>query len=314
MLFENGGCARDCDGRQIGEPIMTGKSRIALALAAIVLMPVTQALPADYDPPIYVDQAPDYVPVEVGSGWYLRGDVGYAFSDPFEDSVGPTGFTSKSTLFDGSIGMGYHFNDYFRADLNFGILPTNKFGNSYVTTCDGSVTTTRTDVDSGNIISQINAPANPAPPCKGSDAASNKAYSLMANGYVDLGTYVGITPYVGGGVGVVYSKFSKAIGARNCVPTSTTTTINGVTTTQQFNCDDPAGYDGSVTSQASYDFAYSLAAGASYQVTKNVSIDLGYEYFSVPSAQYVAYDSGAFNIHKGLDYQSVKLGLRYDLW
>ncbi|TIW50245.1 MAG: porin family protein, partial [Mesorhizobium sp.] len=40
---------------------MVFKSRIALALAAIVLMPVTQALPADYDPPIYVDQAPDYV-------------------------------------------------------------------------------------------------------------------------------------------------------------------------------------------------------------------------------------------------------------
>ena len=55
---------------------MVLKSRIALALAAIMLMPVTQASSADYDPPIYVDQAPDYVPVEVGSGWYLRGDIG----------------------------------------------------------------------------------------------------------------------------------------------------------------------------------------------------------------------------------------------
>ena len=39
---------------------MTVKMRIALALAAIVLMPLTPALAADYDPPIYVDQAPDY--------------------------------------------------------------------------------------------------------------------------------------------------------------------------------------------------------------------------------------------------------------
>jgi opacity protein-like surface antigen len=292
---------------------MTFKSLTALALAA-VLLPLSPVNAADYDPPIYVDQAPDYQPVEVGSGWYLRGDVGYAFNKPFDDSVGSTGFTTKSTLFDGNIGMGYHFNDYFRADLNFGILPTNRFGDNYVTTCNGSVTTTLTSVATGLVISQTNAPAAPPPPCQGSDGASNKAYSLMANGYVDLGTYVGITPYVGGGVGVVYSKFNKAIGASKCVPTITSTTISGVTTTQQFNCDDPAGYGGTVTSQASYNFAYSLAAGLSYQVTKNVSVDIGYEYFSVPGAQYVAYDSGAFNIHKGLDYQSVKVGLRYDLW
>jgi len=292
---------------------MTFKSLTALALAA-VLLPLSPVNAADYDPPIYVDQAPDYQPVEVGSGWYLRGDVGYAFNKPFDDRVGSTGFTTKSTLFDGNIGMGYHFNDYFRADLNFGILPTNRFGDNYVTTCNGSVTTTQTSVATGLVISQTNAPAAPPPPCQGSDGASNKAYSLMANGYVDLGTYVGITPYVGGGVGVVYSKFNKAIGASKCVPTITSTTISGVTTTQQFNCDDPAGYGGTATSQASYNFAYSLAAGLSYQVTKNVSVDIGYEYISVPGAQYVAYDSGAFNIHKGLDYQSIKVGLRYDLW
>ncbi|WP_421915868.1 outer membrane protein [Mesorhizobium sp.] len=290
---------------------MTFKSLTALALAA-VLLPLSPVHAADYDPPIYVDQAPDYKPVEVGSGWYLRGDVGYAVNKPFDDSVGPTGFTSSNTLFDGSVGMGYHFTDYFRADLNFGILPTNKFGDSYVTTCAGTLTTTVTNVASGNITSQTNAPAST--PCQGSDSASNKAYSLMANGYVDLGTYVGFTPYVGGGVGVVYSKFNKSIGASNCVPTTTSNTINGNTTTQQFNCDSPAGYSGAVTSQASYDFAYSLAAGLSYQVTKNVSVDVGYEYFAIPGAQYVAYDNGAFGIHKGLDYQSVKLGLRYDLW
>ncbi|WP_204273068.1 hypothetical protein, partial [Enterobacter hormaechei] len=70
---------------------------------------------------------------------------------------------------------------------------------------------------------------------------------LMANGYVDLGTYVGITPYVGGGVGVVYSKYSTAIGAKDCVaPAANSTVGNGFTTTTQFNCDDPAGYSGSV--------------------------------------------------------------------
>ena len=37
------------------------------------------ALAADYDPPIVIDQPVEEVPVEVGSGWYLRGDIGYNF-------------------------------------------------------------------------------------------------------------------------------------------------------------------------------------------------------------------------------------------
>ena len=218
---------------------MTIKSRIALAVAAAFLLPLTPAGAADYDPPIYVDQAPDYQPVEVGSGWYLRGDVGYAFSHKFDDTSNNPGFSSSQTLFDGSIGMGYHFNDYFRADLNFGILPSNKFGDSIDTTCAGSTTTTTTDNISNTITSQITTRPT-SQPCKGSSDASNKAYSLMANGYVDLGTYVGITPYIGAGAGVVYSKRSSTVGAKNCVPTSSSVVSNGSTINTQFNCDDPA--------------------------------------------------------------------------
>src|SRR6185312_8038932 len=98
MHPENGVCA--CGARQVREPgTMVFKSLKALALAAAVLTPVTQALAADYDPPIYVDQAPDYRPVEVGSGWYLRGDVGYAFNKPYDFNESPTGvITDVSAL------------------------------------------------------------------------------------------------------------------------------------------------------------------------------------------------------------------------
>jgi len=289
---------------------MVFKSRIALALAAIVLMPVTQALPADYDPPIYVDQAPDYVPVEVGSGWYLRGDIGYAFSHPFEHQIsasGSTSFTNDSSLFTGSIGMGYHLNDFLRVELNGGILPTNKFGDHAVVP-DGCAGHTNTvTVGPGGVIIIGTAPATED--CVATNRATNKGYSVMANGYVDLGTYVGITPYVGGGIGVAYNKYFKTQGERNCVEIAPDSSGAG-----GFTCDDPAGYQGSEDSEAKFNLAYSIGAGLSYQVSKNVSLDLGYEYFSVPSAKFVAYDSGAFNIHKGIDYQTVKLGLRYDLW
>ena len=37
------------------------------------------AIAADYEPPIVIDQPVEEVPVEIGSGWYLRGDIGYNF-------------------------------------------------------------------------------------------------------------------------------------------------------------------------------------------------------------------------------------------
>lgn len=286
---------------------MTVKSCIALALAAIVLMPATHAMSADYDPPIYVDQAPDYQPVEVGSGWYLRGDIGYAFSHPFENkevsSTSLNSFTDQASLFTGSVGMGYHVNDYLRVELNGGILPTDKFAahDKLAATCNG-----HTLVDNG--FGTINSVAA-TQPCDLSDNASNKGYSIMANGYVDLGTYVGLTPYIGGGIGLAYNKYYRSIGARDCVQVATNNAGTG-----GFFCDDPAGYEGQTDTEAKFNLAYSIGAGLSYQVSKNVSVDLGYEFFSVPSAKYVAYDDGAFNIHKGINYQTVKLGLRYDLW
>ena len=100
--------------------------RIVLLLAAS--MPVA-AYAADYDPPIFVEEADEYVPVEVGSGWYLRGDVGYVFDsgidgvdytafDPIASADVSASFTSASidTDFTWGGGFGYRFTDYFRAD------------------------------------------------------------------------------------------------------------------------------------------------------------------------------------------------------
>ena len=82
----------------LGSLTMKPVLRIALALFAVGLAPL-HALAADYDPPIYVDEAPEYQPVEIGSGWYLRGDVGYAFSHPFKDdsSYNALGVFNKKT-------------------------------------------------------------------------------------------------------------------------------------------------------------------------------------------------------------------------
>ena len=66
----------------------------ASALAAIVLMPLAPAFRRRLRSADRMStSAPDYVPVEVGSGWYLRGDIGYAFSDPIRASETSSGST-----------------------------------------------------------------------------------------------------------------------------------------------------------------------------------------------------------------------------
>ena len=99
-------------------------------LAAIALLPATGAMAADYDPPIVIDDAPEHVPVEIGTGWYLRGDISYIFATrargdfTYRTFDATTGAYTDSTFATGSlrsdvslgVGFGYRFNEWMRAD------------------------------------------------------------------------------------------------------------------------------------------------------------------------------------------------------
>ncbi len=246
------------------------KYRIALALAATVALPATAVLAADYDPPIYVDQAPEYVPVEIGSGWYLRGDVAYLPDETYRnvDFGSPTvAYSEEERPVFASVGFGYHFNDYLRGDINFGILPGNEVA--------ASEENPGVDIATARV--------------------ENSARTAIVNGYVDLGTYVGITPYIGAGIGIMQSKFDAGMAYVDLVT--------------------PANNTSMADSKTQYSLAYTLNAGLAYQISKNVAVDLGYQYMSAPDAEYARLDSAAaYSIHKGVDNHQVKVGLRYDLW
>ncbi|MBA3448215.1 MAG: porin family protein, partial [Pseudaminobacter sp.] len=166
-------------------------SRALLAAAAFAGLGTAQAIAADYDPPIFVEEAAEYVPVEVGSGWYLRGDVGYILStemgdvsyrtfDPITATYGDASFDEVDL--DGDFtwggGFGYRYNDWIRGDLTV---------DGFRARFDGS-TSSATPCSADPIFAGTS--------CRSEDGTSVSAISLMANGYVDLGTYVGITPYV----------------------------------------------------------------------------------------------------------------------
>lgn len=232
---------------------MSMQTRIILSLAAAALWQAAPAIAADYDPPIFVDNGPEYVPVEVGSGWYLRGDVGYNLDEPVYDFT-LLGQETDNVRFNGGVGVGYHFTDFLRAELNLGFVARDTY-----------------DFDNG--VDRI--------------SAKHTAWSGMVNGYVDLGTVAGLTPYVGAGAGFLAAKQQATI---NSIDVCLISEI----------CD------------RQYEFAYSLGAGVNYKLSRNVSMDFGYQYLSSPGMAYL--DTDSLSIREGVDYHQLRVGLRYDLW
>ncbi|HUH48915.1 MAG TPA: outer membrane protein [Mycoplana sp.] len=240
-----------------------------------------------------VVQAPevDMGTIAVAQGWYIRGDLGYSASinggDPsyrYTDALGADQSNSVddarfSKPFSYGFGMGYQFNDYLRTDL------TADFFNSSV---DGE--------------SQIgsNCPVGGGS-CDLTHDTGFDAISVMANGYVDLGTYAGFTPYVGAGVGSTNIQWDDA-------KTVTCDDVNCVTTRNP--------------GEESWRFTYALMAGASYDLTNRVKLDVGYRYSDVDGGKMFGYNqieksfgaSGTKAKDDGFQRHEIRAGIRVTTW
>ncbi len=245
--------------------ILAGGALLALARAAAAadLLPPAPALEPLPPPPIEFN------------GWYLRGDVGLGASattpnlaiTPNPITAGIAGGTlstsaynnfynptiSSSGMFD--LGFGYQFNSWFRADV------TGEYrGGANFQTLEMLADTT---VLPGNTSGQQYADFY---------RANLSSYIAMVNGYVDLGTWYGATPYVGAGVGLAYNKLFGFTDTGYALPG------NGV----QY----PTG--GYSSDGAKTNFAWALMTGVSFNVTQNLKLELGYRYLD-----YGKFTSGA---------------------
>lgn len=274
------------------------------ATAASALAAAMPALAADYDPPIVINEAPGLVPVEIGTGWYLRGDVGYNVDTrpsgnftyrTFDSGAG----TYDSATFDSGslgndfvfgLGVGYSFTDMLRADVT-----VDRFGASF------SGTTSSDDPCSGG-------PADTA--CRSADSSELTGYSVMLNGYVDLGTVVGFTPYVGAGAGYTYARWDDLSSNYYCVDA-----VAGCGGTGLVGTSGRAG-------ESDWRFTYALMAGLAYDISDNMKVDFGYRYKRVKGGDMFAWDStsaaaGATGVQgrdPGLSMHEVRVGLRLELW
>ncbi|MGG7516610.1 outer membrane protein [Allorhizobium undicola] len=253
-----------------------------MKLIAGVMLGLTMAGAAGaadlYQPEPQPVDAPEVRVADTVSGWYLRGDAAYSFNKLrgahfFQGSnSNDVDFTTASIKDSYSLGggVGYQVNSHLRTDLTFDYLGKADFHGSTKGSCGVSTA------------------------CTSSDISSLQAYTLMANAYVDLGTYASFTPYVGGGVGGSYVKWNK-LKNTSCA-------------------DDGSGCDGTVThdGKGSWRLAYQLMVGASVDVTCNLKGDFGYRFRHTLSGDMFGYkDNGGPGSDKGFYSHQLYAGARY---
>jgi len=253
---------------------MFAKSKAALLGVFFLASISAPAAAADlYEPPVV--PAPVYQPVETG-GWYIRGDVDYHWSQmrgagyttyPGAGCVVCTpGNDFDSTKLKGSwslgAGIGYKINSYLRTDLTADYWFKSDFTGK----------------------SSSSGPCGGGPgPCNSTDRSSMSALLLLANAYVDLGTWHGVTPYLGAGIGGAHVKWDD--------------------------------FKSTVVQPGASDwrFAYALMAGASYCLTHNLDLDVGYRFTHINGGKMFGYANNVGPAYdKGMNVHEVRAGLRYN--
>jgi opacity protein-like surface antigen len=256
---------------------------LAGALAAGMTTMANAADLALPPPPPVVEAPPP--PPQFG-GWYLRGDVGVGVSQmsSLRNSFAP-GFTVGGDEFNAGslgdaafadVGVGYQFNNWFHADVTGEYRTGARFHSieSYTSFC-GALSGRCYDDYSGNVNSAV----------------------FLANGYFDVGTWWGVTPYIGAGVGIAHNTFGSV-------------TDIGQTPNQGF---------GFASSNSTNNFAWAAMAGLSYAVTPNLRLELGYRYLDMGNVTSggiactnVAAGGCGFEVQKfHLASQDIRIGMRW---
>lgn len=239
--------------------------------AGLVAATSTAAFSADLLPP-----PPDLAPLpppalEVGDGWYLRGDIGVSsyhsgkFSSPdlppalfYGENFGSGGF--------GGVGVGYQFNSWLRADVtgeyrfSTGVKVYDKIEYQV-----GYLKGTTREVNEGDFSSKV----------------------VLLNGYFDLGTWNGVTPFVGAGVGFASNRLESFTDkSLNEFPIGGAVFSSG----------------GTYREGEKTNLAWALHAGLAYDVTPNFKVELAYRYLHLGDAR-----TGVLNCYCGETYSAIKV-------
>jgi opacity protein-like surface antigen len=245
--------------------------------------------------------APAPVP-DYASGYYLRldfayglGDVSkYRSTDPAADAVRADSYLDSFPRY--GFGLGYYFNRWLRADVTFD---------------------QRQDVESrGRRERTYNVPNAVPLPAQMRDTVSESLTSGnstgMVNVYADMDTGHRFTPYVGFGLGYVRHQVK---GHRY----SSSTVCEGAVAPATGACDatTDALLRNNVNTVGGTDYALALAlmAGASFNVTSNLKLDMGYRWLNLQGTTFTGRNIA--NVHNltipDQNIHELRVGVRYDI-
>ncbi len=286
---------------------------------AITLMSVfvcTPALAADlgYAPPPEYSLAPEQREM-LGNGWYLRGDASWAREKApvITSDAGLASALGTTNGWVATVGAGYQINSYFRTDLTLdyrNVLRANARSTNF--TCVTGVVGVNNASGTPIGISALTGD------CYSAQRAEFRRTSLLANAYIDLGTWAGVTPYVGAGVGVTYGRvngiynwFAGNDGSIYApeIPYPAGFPPNWVTGTGAATAG-PAGFTFGNQSRAVFtqrsqtNFTWAIMAGLAYDVSPNAKIDFGYRFVNIGTFSPAAPKSDG-------RIQEFRMGLRY---
>ncbi|MBO0732838.1 MAG: porin family protein [Methylocapsa sp.] len=276
----------------------------ALALAAAGLIPLAAAAnlavpatAADFGQPL-PEPPPAYDMVDFSSGWYVRGDIAYA-RETFPEITPDFGLIpSVRNTYSTGAGMGYKINDWLRTDLILDYRsPVQSAGIGAVRGCE---------IVLPDVVTGLPTPSSQV--CAGHFNTQIHRWDLLANAYIDLGTWQGVTPYVGAGAGVSWARIWQSVNW---------SLINGLPC--QASCGFP-GFGGTFffsdwdrsQSVMQYRFAWALMAGFAVALTDHVQLDAGYRYLNLGTVSSVSAVTGAA-ASRTVTANEVRAGLRYTI-
>jgi opacity protein-like surface antigen len=251
--------------------IAAGAASILSSAAFAADMPIMQ--PA-YGPPV----------ADFG-GWYLRGDIGFSnqqvsrlnnvLDATTTSSIQNLSFNTAGIF---GLGAGYQFNPWLRADVTGEWRGHSQFFGTDQNTFPGGV---------------------------GTDTyhATKSEWLVMANAYVDLGTWWGITPFVGAGVG------GARVSIANFADQGIVNLGGGALPSLAL-----------ADNVSKWNFAWAVHAGVAYHVSPSFAVELAYRYLDMGdglTGDLRTFD-GTNNIvnpttFRSLTSHDLKLGVRWNI-
>lgn len=210
-------------------------------------------MPGDYPPPPVERAEPKFFDL---SSWYVRADAGYAWgwlsgADAASGYPSPTD-DSLGSGFIAGVGGGIKTR-WLRADVTIDYAAPLKYSGTAVTTDDVT--------------------------------AKVSGWSALFNGYIDIGKWYGVSPYIGAGAGVGYMTVSDYSS----------------TVAPPFGGGD----------QSQWNLNWAAMAGLGYAVTPSLVLDLGYRYLNFGDVESAADGFGQMTF-KNLAAHEVRVGMRWN--